>query len=807
MPIPRPGAVRPWSSAPSAQRFRRPTDFLLAIGSLLALTAMLPAAAADGPLDQAVSHLAAATIGALGWLWALGYAALVLWAAALVVLPVISRGRRATLLVQLLAAAIAVGLGLVANRVVTGGWQVPASGSDSGLFGHVVLPAVATALVVATSPYLAHPLRLVGRLAVIAAAASAVGMGSATLTFTLCALAIAVLAAATSHLVLGTPAGRPTAAHVADALAGLGIAVDQVTEATVQQPGVCVMDARAADGRGLLVKVYGRDAWDGQVVGSMWTALTRKGESPVILRSRTERVEHEAMVTLLAQRASVPVVAAVVAGRTDEGDALLVTEARGPSLDRGALGGDEGSCDRFLASAWRALLALHDAGIAHRDLTADRVVAQSDGCAALCDFDVAEVAAGRSSFLADRARLLALTAVAAGREQALDAALEALGEQALAELLPYLQPAVMDATTGEDLEAKEWTLVELREAAAARAGVDVPPLIQLRRVTVKSIAVAALIVLMAYTLIGVFAGVDLATILGELKSADMALMALALVLSPTIGAALALSTLGASPEPLRYRAVVMLEYAIQFIALTLPATAARLALEIRFFQRFGLSAGAAVSVGLIDSLSGFALQIVLIALILLSGLPTFTTSLASSTSGTGTTDDSGPGLIAVLLVIVVVSILVTLIVPRLRHRLLAQVPRAKEAIRENADSAKSVLAVLRRPRKVAQMIGGNLVSQVIQAVILGICLAAFGETAYLSQLILINTAVSLLGGLMPVPGNMGVAEAGYTLGLQAIGVPTAIAMSTAIAFRLVTFYLPPLWGAFAMRWLHRKAYV
>jgi uncharacterized membrane protein YbhN (UPF0104 family) len=54
---------------------------------------------------------------------------------------------------------------------------------------------------------------------------------------------------------------------------------------------------------------------------------------------------------------------------------------------------------------------------------------------------------------------------------------------------------------------------------------------------------------------------------------------------------------------------------------------------------------------------------------------------------------------------------------------------------------------------------------------------------------------------------MGVTEAGFTVGLQAIGVPSAIAVSTAITYRLVTFYLPPIWGAAAMRWLRRREYV
>jgi uncharacterized protein (TIRG00374 family) len=93
------------------------------------------------------------------------------------------------------------------------------------------------------------------------------------------------------------------------------------------------------------------------------------------------------------------------------------------------------------------------------------------------------------------------------------------------------------------------------------------------------------------------------------------------------------------------------------------------------------------------------------------------------------------------------------------------------------------------------------------AIILGLCLKAFGYSATLAELILVNTFVSLFAGFMPVPGGVGVAEAGFTAGLVAIGVPSAAATSTALAFRLVTFYIPPLWGAFAMRWMRRHEYL
>jgi uncharacterized membrane protein YbhN (UPF0104 family) len=77
----------------------------------------------------------------------------------------------------------------------------------------------------------------------------------------------------------------------------------------------------------------------------------------------------------------------------------------------------------------------------------------------------------------------------------------------------------------------------------------------------------------------------------------------------------------------------------------------------------------------------------------------------------------------------------------------------------------------------------------------------------MAQLLLVNTLASLFAGFMPVPGGMGVAEAAYTAGLVALGVPNAPAMSTAIAFRMVTYYLPPVWGAVAMRWLRAHSYL
>jgi uncharacterized protein (TIRG00374 family) len=376
-------------------------------------------------------------------------------------------------------------------------------------------------------------------------------------------------------------------------------------------------------------------------------------------------------------------------------------------------------------------------------------------------------------------------------------------------MLPYLQSAVLDRAARRAIEDKEWKLDDLRAAAVAAAGVEPPPLLNVRRVTAKSVGLVLLVGVFAYAIVGLLAGVDFASIRKELEDADKVWLWTALAMSPFVEAAFAFSTIGASMARLRYFPVLMLQYAIQFIALTLPSTAARLALSVRFFQRFGVPPGTAISMGMIDSFSGFVVQVVLLVVILLSGLPGLTTPIlgSSTETSTETSTDSSLSLLGLLVVLLVVGALATALVPRLRHRALGRIPAMRATLRQQLDTARSGLVVLRHPAKVTTMLLGNLSAQVLQAVILGVCLYAFGETAALSQLILINTGVSLFAGLMPVPGGMGVAEAGYTAGLQAIGIDSSVAMSTAIAFRMVTFYLPPIWGGAAMRWLRRHQYV
>ncbi len=800
--------MRVWSSSADARRKRRPTDILLLAGSVLVLLGLAVVAPGPTGLDTSVAALMDALPSVLDLLWGVSYTALALWAVVLLLLPLAFHHRRGLSLVLGLAAVAALAGSIVAGAAAGTDVTVTVDAligvPDSPVYVAVRV-ALATAIIVTASPAVSRPLRYWGRLLVLLGAVSAVALSVAWPIGAIAGVVVGIGAAAVTHLIFGSPQGLLTADQIEIGLADLGIEAFDATDVADETAGEVLWLVRRAGEPDLLVKVYGRDAWDSQVVGSLWTTLTRRGEMPHLTRGRQARVEHEALATMLADRAGVAVLPLVAVGRSGQGDALIATVA--PRSTLVGLSADAVD-DDILDGVWRSVLALHGAGMAHGRIDGRHIVLRQDGTPALADFADAELNADEGDQQVDRARLLVTTATVVGTERALAAVVRAVGTDGLVNLMPYLQPAALGRVTRQQVHDADWSLKDIVSMAVTTIGAEAPPLQRINRVSVKSVAIVAFVALLAYTLVGAMSGVDPSSIVDAMSSANLVLLLIALLCSPLIQAALAFSTLGATLTKLGYVPVLMLQYAIQFIALCLPSTAARLALEVRFFERFGIAAAPAVTMGMIDSVSGFTVQIALIILILVSGLPGFTTQvLGSSTSTDSTSTDSDPSLIAIVVVLSVVALIVTLVVPKLRHRLTGSIPRIRTSVTEQRRKAGDAFLVLRNPRKVGTMLLGNLGSQVLQAIILGITLAAFGESAALSQLILINTAVSLFAGLMPVPGGMGVSEAGYTAGLQAIGIPAPIAMSTAIAFRLVTFYLPPLWGSVAMRWLRRHSFI
>jgi len=278
-----------------------------------------------------------------------------------------------------------------------------------------------------------------------------------------------------------------------------------------------------------------------------------------------------------------------------------------------------------------------------------------------------------------------------------------------------------------------------------------------------------------------------------LREASWWLVATGFVIAQLPRIAQAVSTLGAAPIPLPLGPVYALQLAISYVNLAIPTAASRIAVNVRFFQRQGVPPSAAIATGALDGVSGFIVQILVLGSILL--LSSLSVEL----------DIDGPvaaalNIMWILVVVVAAVVVVAMIVPRLRRYVL-------DIVRRTLSEALGVLRGLRSPRRLAMLFGGNLVAEILFALALGVFVQAFGTSLPLHELLFINMTVALLGGLVPVPGGIGVTEGGLIVGLSSFGVPQEAAFAAVITYRIATFYLPPIWGFFSLRWLERNRYL
>jgi uncharacterized membrane protein YbhN (UPF0104 family) len=779
-------SIRFFSSPTDADRARRPTDVILFVLSGVGLGLVSLFAPDRTAIDATTSKIVDALPGLFGWFWEIAHDLLILWPLVLLVASVVARHRLFLLRDQILGGAFAIAV----VTLVSGGWAAIVdglTGSNPPPVYPAVRVAIATALIVTTSPHLGRPVRRLGRWVIGLGALAGIALGIALPLGVVAGFAIGIGSAALVHLVFGSPGGLPSLDQVRAALEELGVEVSNLRQAELQPRGVALLRGEGGDGRPMLVKVYGRDAWDGQLLTSTWEYLWYRDESPTVTLSRRQQVEHEAFVTLLAERSGVPVLPVVAAGVAGARDGVLVIEADAHLLDAGS---PDGVPDRLLGQLWSAVTAMHESGIAHGALDAQHVLVAADGSPRLADFQTASSSATPQAVLADRAQLLVTTALLAGDDRAVSSALAAMGTDGVSEVLPYIQPAALTHATRRSLKDAERDLDAIRDRAAAAAGTEPPKLEPLRRVTIGSLVTIVILLAAAYFVFTAVANVGIDQVVDELEKADAAWLWTALVIVPVVPVAQAFGTMGASMLPLRLGPVIALEYAVQFIALAVPSSAARVAMNVRFFQKEGAPAAQALTIGLIDSVFGFIVQVLILVTILVSGLVTLDLHLD------GLNFDPNGKLLVLAGILLLVVIGVALMIPRIRNPIRARVTEARPALR-----------VIRSPIKLAGLLGGNFTAQFMLAIVLGLTVRAFGQSATMAQLLLTNTLVSLFAGFMPVPGGIGVSEAALAFCLTAIGVPSASAAAIALTYRLLTFYLPPIWGGFAMRWLRKQAYL
>jgi uncharacterized protein (TIRG00374 family) len=747
----------------------------------------------DTAVDRAWTGFVAELPAWLTWLAQATYIVSFASAIALLIgLALVARNRLELFRDLALAAVLAMASASALTRLIDDRW--PAVAVTDLDVTRTTFPAfVVTAVIAvqaAAAPHLSAVVRRVGWVLALTGAAGAAVGGVSRLGDTVGAVLVGLVAAAVVRLVFGTSAGVPSQERVRDGLEDLGVDVAGLEYLPDQPPSSTILDGSTTSGTQVYVRVLDRDSWKNSQWARAWQAAWYQDSGAQYGTTPRQQVEHEALVSVLAERAGVSVLDLLAVGEAASGDAIVVVErtpVRLGDLDPAAVDDD------LLDRTWKQVVQLHAAGLSHGHLDTSSIWVDPNGEPELGDFSQARIAPSGEALDTDVAELLVSLALLTGPDRAIASARRGLGDDALTRALPLLQPAALTRQTKRAAHRAKLKIDSLRTQTATALGVEPPQLEKLQRVSVSHVAMMVLTVFAVYGIISQLAEIGFSTIIDALSSANWALVVTALVLVQLTNFTDATSLAALSPKDVPVGVTTIEQIAIGFVNLAVPSTAGSVAVNIRFFQRFGVNAVTSSTSATIVSFLGFVSQMLILLLAVVVGKQSI--DLSGLDTGGGV-----PSLLIFALVIIVVGVALVFVVRPWRHWV-------EHKLAGPVRQMGAALAVFKQPKKLVTAVAGQFGTQFFFATGLMLCVIALGGSINLGQALFINILVSLFAGILPVPGGIGVTEAGLAAGLTSVGVSSDIALPAVILYRLCSYYLPPIWGWICLQWLTRHDYL
>jgi uncharacterized membrane protein YbhN (UPF0104 family) len=782
-----------FSSASDAPRVRWRTDLVAAAFLAAALTVLVIVAGTGAQLDDDALEFVGSLPGWFRWFGQASYVVAVVYSIGLLIgVGVFAKGRIELFRDMVLAAVAAAVVAALLSQYIDDRWPEIALfdlQQTRTTFPTFTITSV-VAIQAAAAPHLTLPIRRLGWTAIIAGPVASILGGVTTISDALGGVLVGLLVASLVRYLFGTTAGLPSIGRVRRGLDELGLVVDDLRYHVDQHGPALALTGTVPGGDAVLVNVLGSDAWNSRQLARWWRRAWYQDVGEQYSSDRRQQVEHEALVMYVANSDRAPVPDVVAVGMSTLDDAFLVTTHPRRTLDDLAPG--ELTAE-VLAELWSAVATLHAAGVSHGSIDARDIWLTDDQRLELSGFADAALHPTDEQRWGDIASTLVATTLRVGPDDAIAAARSGLGDDAVKAMLPMLQTASLSAPLRQEAKQEKLSISDLRSRTAQAVGVDVPRPQQLTRVSWGSLLMTAFVAFAVYTVIGGLADVGFDTIAETLGDARWGLVLLGLMLAQATNYTDAVALVKIAPKPVPVGITTVEQFAIGFVNMAVPSAAGRIATNARYFQKFGISPVTSAASGAITGFLGFIAQVVLIVLTVVVGSGSID---ISSLEGGGEV----LRLVAMVGVIAVIAAIVIAVVRPWRHWVVGH-------IRGPVSQTKMAFETLRNPRIAIKAFGAAFATEVLYGAGFAACVLSMGGSITLGEALFINVAVSLFAGLMPIPGGIGVTEAGLTAGLAAIGVPTETAVSAVLVWRLVSYYLPPVWGYVSLRWLTKHDYL
>lgn len=293
---------------------------------------------------------------------------------------------------------------------------------------------------------------------------------------------------------------------------------------------------------------------------------------------------------------------------------------------------------------------------------------------------------------------------------------------------------------------------------------------------------AVLIVLVVYLL---SREINPEQIAEAIREANLWWVVAAALVAAASWAGAAIPFMALSPIRIPFVDATLVQTASSFVGVAAPAGVGHVALHVDYLKRRGMETAPSVAIVAFIEIAQVVTSVLMVGVSLLfdHDFPHVNLPL---------------GRILIIAGIVVTVLLLTLVFKPVREFLGGKIMQFWLKVRPE------VARVRHQPFKVLIAFAGVFIQTLSYALALVFCMYAVGHPISVAMAIIVYLVGNTLGAAVPVPGGMGTTLAATVGALTLVGVPTALAATSVVLFRLTTFYMQVPVGALAFTYMQRK---
>ncbi len=582
--------------------------------------------------------------------------------------------------------------------------------------------------------------------------------------------------------VLGTPINRASEAQIREGIEVDGIKILSMNF-LMETTEARIFKVKLSTGKELNVWVFDWELQGSGVISSWLRGLFLKTSGDFRGMSIRKRVERTALIAhaISAAGVKVPEVEMV---RELEPDSIFIALENISGKNLAELSNNKFELsDELIEQFFHSVQKLHNADIVHRALSAENIFITDSNNIAFTAVHSGAIAATEVQQRIDLAESLVTIARVTSIQKCIQIAKKVFRTNELTSVIPALQKVAMSRKTRNYLRNNKKLLLELRKGLGELASTSEIEPIQFQRVNWRNVFLAFFSVFALYILVPQFSQVNFTELLSK---AQWQWAAIALISSTLTYIASTSLLLAFVIQRVNWLKTLQAQLAASFATLVTPPTLGSVAVNIRFLNKSGVTTtSSATAVGVSQVIMFFIHVIFLVVTGVIAGAQTDLSFRP-------------PRITLFVFVVLFAIIILALSFTRIRNWVLSKTKPIYSQV------GPTLAVIFQQPKRLLVSLISSVLLNILYIISFYASLKAFNADVSFFTIAFVYLAGATIGQAAPTPGGIGAVEATLVAGLTATGVPSALALSGVLLYRIVTFYIRVLPGWFAFVDLQRK---